>query len=146
MVVKEHVEIPVFDSPETHRGCHVVDPGHVQSLLASVLASTVSARAAPETDYRQAPTTSTVPTISPTTETMVPANVLICRESGDDGADERKQRAGGPKEPQFYTSAMSRWGPTEPTSLARWTAKHRVGISICAVLYGVFAIAGRSTS
>jgi hypothetical protein len=73
LVVKEHVEIPVFDTPETHRGYRVVNPGHVQSLLASVLASTVSARAALETDYRQASTTSTVPTISPTTDTMVPA-------------------------------------------------------------------------
>ena len=53
LVVKEHLEIPVFDTPETHRGCHVVDPGHVQSLLASDFASTtVSARAASETDYR----------------------------------------------------------------------------------------------
>jgi hypothetical protein len=40
LVIKEHVEIPVFDTPETHRECHVVDPGHVQSLLVSVLAST----------------------------------------------------------------------------------------------------------
>ena len=68
LVVKEHVEIPVFDTPETHHGCLVVDPAHVQSLLASVNASTVSARTAPETDYRQAPT-STVPTVSPTTVT-----------------------------------------------------------------------------
>jgi hypothetical protein len=58
-----------------------VDLGHVQSLLVSVLASTtVSERAAPETDYRQAPTTSTGPTISSTTDNMVPANVLICRD------------------------------------------------------------------
>jgi hypothetical protein len=72
-VVNEHVEVPVFDTPQTHRGCHV-DAGHVQSLLASVLASTtVSERAAPETDYRQAPTTSTGPTVSPTTDNMVPA-------------------------------------------------------------------------
>ena len=30
LVVEEHLEIPVFDTPETHRGCHVVDSGHVQ--------------------------------------------------------------------------------------------------------------------
>src|SRR5262245_33071767 len=74
LVVEEHVEIPVFDTPETHRGCPVVHSGHVQSLLVSDLESTtVSARAASETDYRQAPTTSTVPTVSlTTTDTMVP--------------------------------------------------------------------------
>lgn len=35
---------------------------------------------------------------------------------------------------------MSRWDPTEPTSRARWTAKHRLGISVSGVLYGLFAI------
>jgi len=35
---------------------------------------------------------------------------------------------------------MSAWDPTEPTSQTRWTAKHRVGISVSAALYGVFAI------
>ena len=40
LVLEEDVEIPVLDPPETHRGCHVVDSGHVPSLLASALAST----------------------------------------------------------------------------------------------------------
>jgi hypothetical protein len=30
LVVEEHVEVPVFDAPETHLVCHVADSGHVR--------------------------------------------------------------------------------------------------------------------
>ena len=61
LVLEEHVDIPVFDTPETHRGSHVIDAGHVRSLLASVLASITVRGAATETVLRQSPTTSTCP-------------------------------------------------------------------------------------
>ena len=71
LVVKEHVEIPVLDT-ETHRGSHVVHPGHDQSLLASVVdrecAGGARDRLPPGTHHLDG-----LPPISPTTDAMVPA-------------------------------------------------------------------------
>ncbi|WP_188110535.1 hypothetical protein [Aeromicrobium ginsengisoli] len=36
-MVEEDLDVPVFDGPETNRGPYVVDFGHLQSLLASMV-------------------------------------------------------------------------------------------------------------